>query len=105
MAAILIVTADYDDGDYVSEVTEVGDDFDYERLKKVCEAIKTQEGYDSWPTCDMENNRDSKEDIYADLLTEEDIDWFDSYVPNAPHGVHTVTDITIYQYDKKEILL
>lgn len=93
---LLIITADENDADYVTEENSIDDTFNFERLEKVANAIKESKQRHNW---DENPGRDNKcpEELYKNILTEEEIDWFDELIPHNENGIHTIKSITSYE--------
>lgn len=89
-----IVVGDTNDADYVSEKFEIDNEFE-DMLKRVAKALRVNNG--SWNKNDY--NRISPHVEYKDLLSEEDIDWFNDY---CPRGIHTIESITFAEVINEE---
>lgn len=105
---LLVIRGDMNDGDYI-ESSHIIQMKDLPTIKKVAKAIKD---YDNRTTYAHNWNRnDYSQDespfiIYSDVLTEEDIETFNSYVPRGgDFGIHSIESIKIYPFTKEEILL
>jgi len=98
----VIIEADENDADYISEMSDVKSDEDLEILRKVAGVIKKQSD-GNW-----ENTEDSKNppaEMYKGLLTAEEIKKFDDFVPDNDYGVHTIVSIRIVEIKEIEQLL
>ena len=103
---MVLVDGDTNDGDNIHKLTKIHfkDEGTYIPLiKKVGEAIKNVSSTHSnnWP-----NNQysvGSHEELYDGILTEEEIETFNSFVPHGEYGVHTIDSIRLIKYveDKK----
>jgi len=100
----LYVEADWNDADYISEMSEIGDNIEF--FEKVAKAIKECNGRDghNWPEYD---GWEALEELYEGVLTEEEIERFSDYVPNAyeSDGVHSIEAIKIYEVNSIKNLL
>lgn len=106
MQKYIIIKADCNDADYVTEMNPISDE-ELGFILPVIEAIKatnekmsgTNEWGNNWGTSDV-GDRDCYTQRYVEtgLLTKEQADAFDQYVPygdeNYP-GVHTIESIKI----------
>jgi hypothetical protein len=95
---LLTITADYNDGDYVTSTHYDCSDDVVDLCKKVAEAIKNNKSWNNW------ENPVSK---YKDILTLGDIENFNGYVPYAPDAdeIHTIENITVISYVDTERIL
>ena len=100
MKKYISIKADINDGDYVTEITEITDE-QIELIKPVIEAIKNapKDKHDwghNYETGELVDNADAKK-LYGHL---EGFDTFDRFVPfgddNYP-GVHSIEEIKIFQ--------
>lgn len=110
MKKYIIVKADSNDADYVTDYTEITDE-QIEEIRPVIEAIKNapKDKYGwghNWETGEVEGNQ-TPENLYikTGILTKEQVRLFDEFVPlgdpNYP-GVHTIERVIIVE--EKEIL-
>lgn len=104
----LIVKADYNDADYVTEESNLDSiqkycDYDViDRIKKVVQIIKDCPGH-NW---DFNSWRSSCDAYYEGKLTEEDKDFFQEFVPSGgDNEVHTIESIRIIEISSDERLL
>jgi len=94
MKKYAIIVGDTNDADYVSERFEIDNEFEA-FLKKVVIALKKNNG--SWNKNDY--SRLSPHTEYADILSEEEIDWFNDC---CPRGIHSVESIQILEVANEE---
>ena len=103
----LIITADYNDGDYVSDKNEVSDE-DLIEFQPIIEVLKKQQKLTShnWETRECSDNC-TPEILYIETgkLTEEQVELFDFYVPKGEYGSHTITSIELLEVVKETKLL
>ena len=124
----LIIEADTNDADYVSTINEITKD-DLEKLYPVFDAIKNFKPYNgksvdkdcqfdherthnhNWPYGDEEYipridlGEKTVEEIYADVLTPDQIELFTDLCPFGEYGIHTITSIKVLEYiQEKEYL-
>lgn len=92
----LTIVADENDADYVNESHSVSGE-ELERVNRIVAEIMqlspTKDRF-KWGKGELNNHRNDPYILYGDILTEEDIDWFDDLVPYGDDGVHTVDGIT-----------
>lgn len=104
MKKILIIKADTNDADYVEKSTEIAEEV-IPLIKKVAKAIKSCKANYNWGSGECCDEDESPSIVYKDILTEEEIDNFDYYVPHGEYGIHTIESIRIVTITKEEILL
>ncbi len=101
------IVADHNDADYVETFRPVSDE-EMEKLLPVAQAIKEYGTSDNWPRgcyCYRPDRFDpSVEEIYP-FLTQEQIDYFDEWVPKSEGNVHTIESITVMEISEQEELL
>lgn len=102
MKKYIEIKGDCNDGDLISERSEITDE-QIEYILPVIEAIKNCQEDHNWPT--LEWGDDSPLSLYEDILTEEQIDVFGDFVPYGETGIHTIHSITILHVTKEEKLL
>jgi hypothetical protein len=94
MKKVIIVEADTNDGDYISEISDL-EPGDVEKVQKIVNVI-SEKGQDyNWPSSEYID--ETAEELYKDLLTEEEIEFMDSFVPHGEHGVHSINSIRILE--------
>lgn len=83
---LLIVKADYNDADYVTEISEVSDK-DLAKLRPIFNKIKNYYGDHNWAS-------------KHEYLTEDEVDRMENYVPYAPDSmdIHSIASIKIYDF-------
>ena len=96
----IIIEADTNNGDYVTECSLINDN-EIELLKPIVEAIKNIDN-DNWETgeCCCEHDPYG---LYVEtkILTEEQVDWFQQFVPYGEYGIHTIESILIMEFIEK----
>lgn len=109
MSRTITVIADTNDADYINSTQELNEE-DLPTILKVVAAIKAFDavtvrgcGRYNWP--DSHYRKSSPRAVYEDVLTEEEIELFQEYVPCGEDGVHTIESVTIYEIINKEVLL
>lgn len=93
----LIVEADYNDGDYVTEETTVSEK-EIKWLRKMAKILESHK-YDT--------NWDDPYTLYKGQMTDKDIESLNDYVPAGPDSteVHSITAMKIYKIASEEELL
>ena len=99
----IIIKADTNDGDYVTEVSLITDE-QIEKIRPVIEAIKSfvpsKEHGHNWPTGEMAYYEGTPEIIYQDKLGRHLINLFNDFVPegdpNYP-GIYTIESVKIVE--------
>lgn len=94
----IIITADTNDGDYVTEKSLITDS-QIELIKPIIEKINENGG--SYGKGDVGYDFESKEH-YGHL---DNFELFDDFVPYGEYGIHTIESIEIIEVVKEEILL
>jgi len=96
---LVIVEADYNDGDYVTEVTETTTE-EFEKFLPLAKKISATPGH-PWATQeDPEHPIAVYSEFGKDLVRE----FRDHFVPNYEYGVHSINSITIYSITGSEVL-
>ena len=100
---LLEVAGDANDGDYVRELTELTElnEVELPLLHKLVAALKAESG--NWPSSEYADG--CVEDIYAGYFTEDELDNVQGWIPYGEYGIHTVKDITVYEFIGKTELL
>ncbi len=92
----LIVVADTNDADYVTQMTDVSLET-VEELRPLLSAIAKNDG--QWCTSEYENIEYSGPiAVYGKEFTEELVEKFNGMVPYGENGVHTIETIKLIQY-------
>lgn len=89
MKKYVIITADTNDGDYVTEKTSIDDSW-VEKYSNLINSIRNNSG--SWTTGEMQHMPLYEQ--YPDY-DESKLEKFDQYVPRGEYGVHTIESIEI----------
>lgn len=103
MKKLLYISADTNDGDYVSLKTPITEE-ELEKILPVIAVLKEKKeknrGWAShnWVTLDCARSaQDYPENMYFGLLTPEQIEMFQEYVPYGQYGTHTIVEISIIE--------
>lgn len=101
MKNLLIIEADYNDGDYVTATHYDASDEAIKLCEKIVSVIKNPINgiyYNNW---------ENPLELYKDFLTEDEIENFDGYVPYAPDAdtVHSIESIRVIKYESDERIL
>jgi len=94
MTNYLIIKADTNDGDYITEKHAIDTSEELEDIKRIVEVIRNCKKRHNWPNgeCASEGELEA---LYDGLLTPYDIDFFSEYVPNGEYGIHTIVSVEI----------
>jgi len=110
MKKYIIVTADENDGDYITNKSEITDT-ELELIKPVIKQLQLRkaklnedrnknwnEYRHNWETGELINEK-SPEKLYVEtgLLTQEQVNIFDKYVPDNEFGIHTIDSVEILE--------
>ena len=107
MKKLLIIKADTNDADYITGICEIQPE-DEQLIRKVAGVLRTESkkgcaGSHNWETSEYGDER--PEDMYEDVLTQDEIETFDGYVPYGEHGIHTIDSIRILEVTSDEKLI
>ena len=94
MKKYIIISADENDGDYITKKSSVSD-IQIEDLKIILAIIGIRKH--NWDNTDIENLIEK----YSGLLTKEQIMFFNKYVPCNDYGVHTIVKVEIIEVLKE----
>lgn len=99
MKKLLVITGDYNDADYIRSVHLLDPDEIYDAellsvLPKVSNALKDCKDRYNWPN--SEYCKLSVRELYDGILTIEDIEIFQEYVPYGEYGIHRIESINVY---------
>lgn len=106
------VTADYNDADLIDQISEITEE-ELERFMPLIEAIKAVSYKDgkwlhcpNWLTgeCKREDEKGPKE-LYSHIDPELIEEFEEIYVPSSEYGIHTITEIKVYELPIKTKLL
>jgi hypothetical protein len=101
MKKIIIVKADCNDGDYLYNIIDNMSSEDFERFTKIADIIKN-EGH-NWDN--SEYGQYTPIVMYEGILTENDIEFFGSFLPYGEYGIHTIDSIRVLDVaEDKELL-
>lgn len=104
MERFLLIKADTNDGDYISEKSKISD-VNLEKVREIVKALresnKVGQGYRRrirWETGECGN---PYEYATKGILTMDEIEFFNDFLPHGEHGIHTIESIEIvYQGEK-----
>jgi hypothetical protein len=102
---LLIITADTNDADYVTEERVIKDDEELEKLVKILAIVKSKSGNyaHNWPNSDY--IEETPQELYEGLLTDDEIEWFEECLPHGEYGIHTIVSAKLLYVEKEEELL
>ena len=110
MKTIVLVTADTNDADYITEIADkYGTDSEsIERLKEIIKTIKDSGRIDFYGI--KWNNHEYKrdeppEEMYRDILSFDDVEFLQGYLPYGEYGIHTIYKIRILKVEEEEFIL
>jgi hypothetical protein len=107
----ITVVADTNDGDYITEISQISSE-DLEDIKPIVEAIKNFKPYKNggrthnhnFPYGECRREDLGELEIY-DIYSEVDIEMFEDYLPCSEYGIHTIESVEVCPLQKKEKLL
>ena len=94
MKKYIIVEGDANDGDYITSKSIITDD-KIEKLKVALSKIGS--GRIPWTTGDQAYGNKSPEVVYKDILSGEEIELVQEFVPYGEYGIHTIESIEILE--------
>lgn len=109
MKNILVVTADTNDGDYITENHVISDE-DLTEFISILKKLLRQTDYHGNETKFIEWETGDIGETYVTLvedgiITQEESNFFYDYIPSGEHGVHTITNIKVLKVTEEiEIL-
>ena len=100
MKKFIEIVADYNDGDYCTNLEEISDKI-LEIITPVIEAIKKQKGRCNWDTVGNGGEKQPHE-MYEGLFSEDAMSAFEEFIPYAPENddIHTIESIRILEVSK-----
>lgn len=118
MKKYIIITGDTNDGDYISEKTQISDE-NLEIIKPVIKAIKdynedktiTYQKWNWWDIKDYNNRRDNSKPTPKELYlntgkcSQEAFDIFNDYIPHDEYGIHSIDSIELLTVIEEQKLL
>ena len=112
MKYLVIVKADFNDADYVEESTFNATEEDIKFVRKVAKIVlnykkpewKPWEWDHNWPDIESWSHEVTPYKMYKDVLTENEIENFDGFLPYHEGGIHSIESIEIIKYDSVEKL-
>lgn len=93
MKTVLYVVADTNDADYITGEFPAVAEYDIQLIEKVSSVLK--KGGHNWVTSEYARVGESPEEMYADVLTPEEIDQFEDFVPYGEYGIHTIVTLEL----------
>jgi hypothetical protein len=105
---VLLIKADTNDADYVISENIIKDD-ELEKILHIIDVVKTKTasmtGWSrhNWPWGEYSDNTPSE--LYEGLLTEDEIEMFQEYLPYGEFGIHTIISIKLLHVEREEDLL
>lgn len=102
MKLYIEIKADTNDADYVTQRTEINEE-ELENLLPIIEVVKNIGIDHNWPA--HEHLGYSLDKTYQGLLSEEQLTWFNGFVPCGEYGVHSIDSIKILTIIEEEELL
>lgn len=108
MKKYIIITADYNDGDYVTKKSEISDE-QIEMMRNIVNKVDKIELYGGGYAGSFEwKTEDQQEEpllLAHPELTEEEIKLLEKFRPCAEYGIHSIEDIEILTVLEEEKLL
>ena len=100
MKKYIEIKGDTNDGDYVSERTEVTD-AQIEEIKPVIEAIKNSEAQHGFNFDTSEYQNNDAEEVYGNI---DGFSMFRRMVPHGEHGIHSIDSIIILEAKETKLI-
>lgn len=102
MKKYIIITADTNDADYVTRKTVINDT-EIKLIKEILSKLPKNGRRISWKNGDMGDT--ASELIKNNILTEEEVEFFEEYLPRGEYGIHTIESVEILEVTNEERLL
>lgn len=90
------IRGDTNDADYITETSFMNED-ELICLRKVADAINKCSESHNWITFDDDARYPLPRELYANILTQDDIEWFGDLLPYGERGIHSVDRIEIVE--------
>ncbi len=114
MGTMIIIKADTNDADYVHAIIE--DEWhlkpeNLNRFKKIAQVVKDNKveskygGHHNWDNGEYAREGDEPATMYEGLLTKDDRDFFEEYIPYGDYGIHTIVSIRILSTSDEVVIL
>jgi hypothetical protein len=106
MKTIVIIQADYNDGDILHQIKENTSEKEIKLFRKVAKVIKEMNReHHNWGIgyC-LEKDNDPRI-LYKGKLTKKEIEDMEDILPYGEYGIHTIYSIRILEVEKDEELL
>lgn len=94
MIKYLEVKADTNDADYITSRIRILDE-QIAELEPIFTAINNCKSNYNWGSGEYCDEDEHPYVVYQGILTEDQIDLFDQYVPHGEHGVHSIESVNI----------
>lgn len=98
----IVITADTNDGDYVTKISDITSE-DLKRFTPLISEIAKRVNNHNWVTSEYGDDEDRPENMYSQFA--ESVEEFGEFVPHGEDGVHTIESIVYYEKPTKIVLL
>ena len=98
----IVITADTNDGDYVTKISDITSE-DLKRFTPLISEIAKRVNNHNWVTSEYGDDEDRPENMYSQFA--ELVEEFREFVPHGEDGVHTIESIVYYEKPTKIVLL
>lgn len=98
MTKFVIIKGDYNDGDYVTEITQMeGSDPRLEVLDKLMAVLKVfkSPSYYNWFGCEHTSENDEVRAEWLEFFSEADLDIIEGLCPSHENGIHSIESVAI----------
>jgi hypothetical protein len=102
----IVIKADTNDADCITEMSVISDE-DLAIIQPVIDLLKSKrkERRHNWEIGECERDGTIHERyVETGLLTEEQVDVFDEYVPHGEYGIHTIESIRLLVVSEEKTL-
>lgn len=93
----LLVKADSNDGDYLYELSVISEEELIEFKNLFSKLQKNIYGRINWGRYDLLEPSNDPRIIYKDILTEDDIEFIEDYIPSGEYGIHTIESVKVIE--------
>jgi len=96
----LTIVGDTNDADYVTSVSKISDEDLEDVVKPVVDVLKKRHNWNLNEYC----SSPEPAELYAGLLTQEQIEIFNELCPQGEHRIHSITSVSVTHYVDEHVL-
>jgi len=97
MDKIVVIKGDYNDADYVTEISYIRDEKTEELMSRFIEGLLcfVSPSYYNWFGSDYTSENTEVRKAWLEIFTEEELDTIAGYCPYHENGVHSIESVAI----------